>query len=83
MMHQRAKDFRDNAPTSASQAATTILDGVREQRWRILVGEDAFVLDRLVRENPEQAYDEDFIEKVQAAGHFGGLVAATDDSAQS
>lgn len=82
MMHQRAKDFRDNAPTSAAQAATTILDGVREQRWRILVGEDAFVLDRLVRDNPEQAYDEDFIEKVQAAGHFGGLVAATDDSAQ-
>src|SRR4051794_39509509 len=33
--------FRDNAPVSAAQAATVILDGVRNDRWRILVGDDA------------------------------------------
>ena len=33
----------------AAQAATIILDGVRDE-WRILVGEDAHALDRLVRE---------------------------------
>ena len=33
--------FRDAAPTTAAQAATIILDGVRQNRWRILVGDDA------------------------------------------
>ncbi len=33
--------FRDNAPMSAAQAATIILDGVRADTWRILVGDDA------------------------------------------
>jgi NAD(P)-dependent dehydrogenase (short-subunit alcohol dehydrogenase family) len=37
----RAEMFRDQAPMSAAQAAQVILDGVREERWRILVGEDA------------------------------------------
>src|SRR5262249_52033453 len=32
--------FRDSAPTSAAQAATIILDGVRAEKWRILVGDD-------------------------------------------
>ena len=30
-LHQRALDFRDNAPTTAAQAANIILDGVRRQ----------------------------------------------------
>ncbi len=50
-------DFRDKAPVSAAQAATTILDGVRSGAWRILVGEDARKLDARVRANPEAAYD--------------------------
>ena len=50
--------FRDNAPTTAAQAATVILDGVRAERWRILVGDDAVGLDRLVREHPEEAYED-------------------------
>lgn len=54
---QRIDDFRDKAPTSAAQAATIILDGVRNERWRILVGDDAQVIDRLVREDPEDAYE--------------------------
>ena len=49
--------FRDNAPTSAAEAATVILDGVRENRWRILIGDDARKLDEAVRANPEHAYD--------------------------
>ena len=55
-----AAAFRENAPTTAAQAAKIILDGVREEKWRILVGEDAAVLDRRVRANPEHAYDLDF-----------------------
>jgi NAD(P)-dependent dehydrogenase (short-subunit alcohol dehydrogenase family) len=54
--------FRDNAPTSAAQAAKIILDGVREEKWRILVGDDAHVLDERVRGAPEKAYDADFFQ---------------------
>ena len=49
--------FRDNAPVSAAQAATIILDAVREGKWRILVGEDALALDRAIRGDPESAYE--------------------------
>jgi NAD(P)-dependent dehydrogenase (short-subunit alcohol dehydrogenase family) len=49
--------FKNNAPTTAAQAATIILDGVRTGKWRILVGEDAHRLDEAVRKNPEGAYD--------------------------
>ena len=41
MIQQIGIIFRDNAPTTAAQAATIILDGVRNDEWRILVGEDA------------------------------------------
>ena len=54
----------DNAPTTAAEAAEIILDGVRNDRWRILVGEDAHRLDRLVREFPEEAYELSFLEKL-------------------
>ncbi len=67
---QRGIDFRDKAPTTAAQAAEIILDGVRNDRWRILVGEDAKVLDRMVREAPELAYEPDFMTRLQAAGHM-------------
>jgi NAD(P)-dependent dehydrogenase (short-subunit alcohol dehydrogenase family) len=65
-LQERAETFRDDAPLTASQAATIILDGVRVGAWRILVGEDAHTLDRLVREDPEQAYEESFMERVLA-----------------
>jgi NAD(P)-dependent dehydrogenase (short-subunit alcohol dehydrogenase family) len=48
--------FRDNAPVSAAQAATIILDGVRAGEWRILVGADAIALDAAVRANPLAVY---------------------------
>jgi hypothetical protein len=41
--------FRDKAPLSAAGAAAVILDGVRSGAWRILVGEDAQLIDRAVR----------------------------------
>jgi NAD(P)-dependent dehydrogenase (short-subunit alcohol dehydrogenase family) len=59
---QRVSDqFRDKAPTSARQAAEIILQGVREERWRILVGLDAIVLDAAVRAVPEEAYESSFL----------------------
>lgn len=57
---EQSNAFRDNAPTSAAQAATIILEGVKENRWRILVGEDAHRLDDRVRKAPEKAYDFEF-----------------------
>jgi NAD(P)-dependent dehydrogenase (short-subunit alcohol dehydrogenase family) len=51
--------FRDNAPLSAADAATIILDGVRSGTWRILVGDDAHDLDAAVRADPEGAYGPD------------------------
>jgi NAD(P)-dependent dehydrogenase (short-subunit alcohol dehydrogenase family) len=56
MIQMMADGFRDNAPVTAAQAATIILNGVREGRWRILVGDDAVALDEAVRANPEGAY---------------------------
>ncbi|MDQ2651107.1 MAG: SDR family NAD(P)-dependent oxidoreductase [Actinomycetota bacterium] len=52
--------FRDNAPTSAAEAATIILDGVKAGKWRILVGDDAHRLDERVRQDPEGIYDDGF-----------------------
>ena len=58
----RARSFRDEAPTTAAQAAKIILDGVKADRWRILVGDDAHKLDERVRQTPEQAYTPEFYE---------------------
>jgi NAD(P)-dependent dehydrogenase (short-subunit alcohol dehydrogenase family) len=66
MLTERARRFLEDAPTTAAQAAKIILDGVKADRWRILVGEDAHKLDEFVRESPEQAYDVDFFERVAA-----------------
>jgi len=49
--------FKTNAPLSAAEATTIILDGVRNDRWRILVGEDAYAIDAAVRADPEGAYN--------------------------
>ena len=57
---ERARAFRDEAPTSAAAAAKIILDGVKAERWRILVGDDAHRLDERVRQTPERAYDAEF-----------------------
>jgi NAD(P)-dependent dehydrogenase (short-subunit alcohol dehydrogenase family) len=63
---EQARSFRDDAPTSAAQAATIILDGVKAERWRILVGDDAHRLDERVREKPEAAYSLEFYQSFAA-----------------
>jgi hypothetical protein len=68
-----AEGFRDNAPTTAAEAATIILDGVRAGEWRILVGADAQALDQYVRESPGEAYEPEFFSRLQQRGVFGGL----------
>jgi NAD(P)-dependent dehydrogenase (short-subunit alcohol dehydrogenase family) len=65
----RARTFRDEAPTTAAQAAKIILDGVKADRWRILVGDDAHMLDERVRKTPEEAYTPAFFQSfVEAVG---------------
>ena len=60
MVAESERRFREEAPMTAAAAATVILDGVKADRWRILVGEDARRIDDLVRQSPERAYDVDF-----------------------
>ena len=66
MMAERSRRFIEDAPMTAAAAATVILDGVKADRWRILVGEDAHALDQRVRHSPERAYDVDFFERMAA-----------------
>jgi NAD(P)-dependent dehydrogenase (short-subunit alcohol dehydrogenase family) len=63
----RARSFREDAPTTAAQAAKIILDGIKADRWRILVGDDAHMLDERVRKTPEQAYTPEFYESYREA----------------
>jgi NAD(P)-dependent dehydrogenase (short-subunit alcohol dehydrogenase family) len=74
MMEVASKMFHDMAPMTAAQAATVILDGVRSDQWRILVGDDAHRLDAAVRAAPERAYDPGF-----ADGIFGSVDEALPD----
>jgi NAD(P)-dependent dehydrogenase (short-subunit alcohol dehydrogenase family) len=74
-MQALGEGFRDTAPVTAAEAATTILDGVRADRWRILVGEDAVAIDEMVRADPEHAYDPAFFAALRAKGHFAGFGA--------
>ena len=73
---ERGEAFRDNGLDPA-QAAATILEGVREARWRILVGPDAHALDQAVRDAPEDAYEQEFME-TRVAPILPGLLAQTD-----
>ncbi len=68
-----AEGFRDNAPTTAAEAATIILDGVRAGEWRILVGQDAHLLDEAVRATPTDAYEPEFMERLRAEGVFTAI----------
>ncbi len=54
-------------PTTAAEAATIILDGVKAEKWRILVGKDAEFLDDRVRTAPEDAYSPAFYEALSKA----------------
>jgi NAD(P)-dependent dehydrogenase (short-subunit alcohol dehydrogenase family) len=69
------EEFRDKGFTAA-QAATIIMDGVRSGAWRILVGDEATMLDEQVRADPEAPFDYErypemygpLIAKAQASG---------------
>lgn len=71
---EAANVFRNTAPTTAETAATEILDGVLEGRWRILIGEDAHLLDGLLRDRPEEAYEQSFVDRLHGLGVLTGLV---------
>jgi NAD(P)-dependent dehydrogenase (short-subunit alcohol dehydrogenase family) len=60
--------FRDLAPMTADTAATIILEAVKNDEWRILVGDDAILLDEMVRAEPTQAYELDFLARLHAQG---------------
>ena len=64
LVAEGARRFREDAPMTAAAAATVILDGVKAERWRILVGDDAHALDAMVRADPEQAYEQGFYERM-------------------
>jgi NAD(P)-dependent dehydrogenase (short-subunit alcohol dehydrogenase family) len=66
MLAQASIDFRDKAPVSAAEAATTILEGVRSGAWRILIGNDARIIDAAVRAQPEAAYEPGFLSELTA-----------------
>jgi NAD(P)-dependent dehydrogenase (short-subunit alcohol dehydrogenase family) len=73
MIVAMAEGFRDAAPTTAARAATIILDGVRAGEWRILVGDDAHVIDEMVRESPGEAYEPTFVTRLHERGTFGAI----------
>ena len=58
MMKMMGEVFRDNAPMSAAQAATIILDGVRSGQVAHPRRRRRPRLDEAVRANPEGIYDE-------------------------
>jgi hypothetical protein len=64
MVDAQGAAFRDNAPTSAAQAAKIILDGVKAGSWRILVGDDAHRMDEMVRADPGNAYEPGFFQRL-------------------
>ena len=74
LMAMRVESFENDAPTTASGAAAVMLDGVRAGRWRILIGPDAADLDEMLRARPEHAYTDEFMDELDAKGHFGGLI---------
>ena len=70
---ERARRFVTDAPTSAEQAARIILDGVKAERLRILVGPDAAIIDAMVREDPDHAYEPEFYARfAEKAGWYPG-----------
>jgi hypothetical protein len=74
----RMRDELQGKGFTAAQAATVILDGVRSGAWRILVGEEAKMLDEQVRANPEAPFN---------YGHYaemyGPLIAQAEASGTS
>ena len=69
------EEFRDKGFT-APQAAAVILEGVRSGAWRILVGDEAKMLDEQARANPEAPFHHE-----NYAEMYGPLLARAQASA--
>jgi NAD(P)-dependent dehydrogenase (short-subunit alcohol dehydrogenase family) len=75
---RRMKPELQDQGFTAAQAATIILDGVRSGAWRILVGEEAKMLDEQVRANPRAPFDyENYAEM------YGPLIAQAQAQAEA
>jgi NAD(P)-dependent dehydrogenase (short-subunit alcohol dehydrogenase family) len=61
VVQERIDRFENHAPVSAAEAAQQMLQGVREGRWRILIGKDAVRIDALARSYPEELYQPAFL----------------------
>lgn len=61
VVQERIDRFENHAPVSATEAAQQMLQGVREGRWRILIGKDAVRIDALARSYPEELYQPAFL----------------------
>jgi hypothetical protein len=66
MLQKRFEGFKNLAPTSAESAAQQILEAVRTNKWRLLVGDDAKFLDKAAREHPDELYTPEFLEQLRA-----------------
>jgi NAD(P)-dependent dehydrogenase (short-subunit alcohol dehydrogenase family) len=71
-------EFIQEKGFTAAQAATIILDGVRSGAWRILVGEEAKMLDAAVRANPEAPFDYENYAEI-----YGPLIAQAQAEAEA
>jgi NAD(P)-dependent dehydrogenase (short-subunit alcohol dehydrogenase family) len=54
---RQQENFDNLGALSSAHAATIILDGLRAGKWRIVVGHDAFLVDRVARRHPSWAFD--------------------------
>ncbi|KAI9005593.1 short-chain dehydrogenase [Hyaloraphidium curvatum] len=62
------ENYVSQAPLDAEAAASIILAGVERGDWRILVGDDAVELDKMVRQRPEEAYTKAFWDETAKFG---------------
>ena len=70
-------EFRGKGFTAA-QAATIIVDGVRSGAWRILVGDEAKMLDEQARADPQAPFDYERYPEM-----YGPLIAKAMESGTS
>lgn len=66
VMQKQFESFKELAPVSAAHAAEQILNAVKANQWRLLIGDDAVFLDKAARENPNELYDPAFLEQLRA-----------------
>lgn len=67
------QDDYEKGGLTSEEAATIMLDGVKTDQWRVLVGPDAVAFDRAVRESPLDTYDLDFSDKIWASMQSPGV----------